>query len=157
MPVASGSGETLTKSSSSPGLVSVVKGPVYCVGGGEESPEGVGEARSRTLPVSGGDDTVTARGSFWGVLIEVLDIVAGVQARSSGFELSINSPSAIKSDFLTSEPSDVEERLEDDETEVDMDGFRCRSRAAVMTIGAEVLFLLADFIPPDSDCVPPGW
>lgn len=83
------------------------------------------------------------------MLIEALDIVAGMQARSSGIELSINSPSATKSDFLTSEPSDVEERLEDDETEVDMDGLRRRSRAAVMTIGAEVLFLPADFIPPD--------
>ena len=52
---------------------------------------------------------------------------------------------------MNSEPSDVEERLEDDEAEVDTDGFRRRPRAAVMTIGVEVLFLLADFIPLDRD------
>lgn len=42
----------------------------------------------------------------------------------------------------------MEECLEDDEIEVDADGFRRSSRAAVMRIGAEVLFLLAGFIPP---------
>lgn len=83
------------------------------------------------------------------MLIEVLDIVAGVLARLSGFELSIEPSSTTKSDFLNSEPSDIEERLEDEEAEVDTDGFRRRSRAAVMTIGAEMLFLLAGFIPPD--------
>ena len=52
---------------------------------------------------------------------------------------------------MNSKTSDVEERLEDDEAEVDMDGFRRRPRAAVITIGVEVLFLLADFIPLDRD------
>jgi hypothetical protein len=51
-------------------------------------------------------------------------------------------------DLLNSELSEVEERLEDDDAEVDTDGFRRRSRAAVMTIGAEVS-MLAGFIPPD--------
>jgi hypothetical protein len=58
---------------------------------------------------------------------------------------------AIKLDFLNSDPSEVEERLEDDRVEVDTDGFRRRSRAAVITIGAEVLFMLAGFIPPNRD------
>lgn len=52
---------------------------------------------------------------------------------------------------MNSELSNVEERLEDDETEVDTDCFRRRSRAAVMTIGAEVLFRFAGFIPPNRD------
>lgn len=60
----SGNGGTLTKRSSSPGLVRVVKGLVNCVGGGEESPEGVGEVNSRRLFASGKGDTVPNGGSF---------------------------------------------------------------------------------------------
>lgn len=77
-PVVSGSGGTLTKRSSSPGLVSVAKGPVYCIGGGDESPEGVGEVNSLRFLVSGRDGAVTTGCSFWGTFIEVLDIVGGV-------------------------------------------------------------------------------
>jgi len=62
--VVSGSGGILTKRSSSPGLVSVVKGLVYCVGGGDESPEGVGEVNSLKLLASGRGDVVMAGGSF---------------------------------------------------------------------------------------------
>ena len=147
-PIVSVSGETLTNRSSSPGLVSVVRGLAYCSGGGEESPEGVGEVNS-LKSFAPGDDKATAGSSFLGMLIEVLDIVAGVWTLSGGFELSIKSPSATRSDFLNSELPDVDERLEDEETEVDMDGFRRRSRVVVMTIGAETLFLLAGFIPLD--------
>jgi hypothetical protein len=75
--VVSGGG-TLTKRSSSPGLVSVVKGLVNCAGGGEESPEGVGEVNSLRLFASGRGDIVVEGSSFRGILIEVLDIVAGV-------------------------------------------------------------------------------
>ena len=144
-PVGSGSGETLTKRSSSPGLVSVVRGLAYCSGGGEESPEGVGEVSSLKSLAPGRGDTATVGSSFLGTL----DIVAGVWTLSGGFELPIESPSATKSDFLNSELSDVDERLEDEETEVDADDCRRRSRAAVMTIGAETLFLLVGFIPLD--------
>jgi len=77
-PIVSGSGETLTKRSSSPGLVSVVRGLAYCSGGGEESPEGVGEVNSLKSLAPGRDDIATAGGSFLGILTEVLDIVAGV-------------------------------------------------------------------------------
>ena len=152
-PIVSGSGETLTKRSSSPGLVSVVRGLVYCSGGGEESPEGVGEVNSLKSLAPGRGDTATAGSSFFDMLIEVLDIVAGVCTLSGGFEL-IKCPSATKSDVLNSELSDVDERLEDEETEVDTDGFRRRSRAVVMTIGAETLFLVAGFIPPDRCYLP---
>lgn len=62
--VVSGSGGTLTKRSSSPGLVRVVKGLVNCAGGGEESPEGVGEVNSLRLFASGGEDTVPEGSSF---------------------------------------------------------------------------------------------
>lgn len=55
--VVSGGEGTLTKRSSSPGLVRVVKGLVNCAGGGEESPEGVGEKPLRLL-ASGRDVTV---------------------------------------------------------------------------------------------------
>ena len=77
-PVSPASGGTLTKRSSSPGLVRVVKGLVNCAGVGEESPEGVGEVNSLRLLASGRDDMVPEGNSFWGMLIEVLDIVAGV-------------------------------------------------------------------------------
>jgi len=83
------------------------------------------------------------------MLIEVLGIVAGVQTLSSGSELSIKSPSVTRSDFLNSKPSDAEERLEGEEAKVDTDGVRRRSRAVVMIIGLERLFLLGGFIPPD--------
>jgi len=146
-PVVSGGGGTLTNRSSSPGLVNVEKGLVYCIGGGEESPEGVGEVNSLKSVAPGRDDMVTGGSSFLGMVIEVLDIVVGLRTLSGGFELSIKSPPDTKSDFLNSELSDVDERLEDEEAEVDTDGFRRRSRAAVMTIGAETLFLLAGFIP----------
>lgn len=63
-PVVSGGVGILTKRSSSPGLVRVVKGLVICAGGGEDSPEGVGEVNSRRSLVSGRDDTVPGGSSF---------------------------------------------------------------------------------------------
>lgn len=68
------------------------------------------------------DDEAAAGSSFLGMLIEVLDIVAGVWTFSGGFELSIKS----KSDFLNSERPDVDERPEDE--------FWRMSRVVVMTI-----------------------
>lgn len=60
----SGGEGTLTKRSSSPGLVRVVKGLANCAGRGEESPEGVGEAKSLGLLASGRDGTVPGGSSF---------------------------------------------------------------------------------------------
>lgn len=124
----------MTKRSSSPGLVRVVKGLVYCAGGGEESPEGVGEVNSLRLFASGRDDTVPGGSSFCGMFIEVLDVVAGVYTRLCGFELSIKSPSANELDLLNSELSGVEGRLEDDDEAVDTKDVRRRSRVVEMTI-----------------------
>lgn len=56
----------------------VVKGVANCAGGGDESPEGVGEVNSLRSFASGRDDTVPEGGPFWDMFIEVLDIVAGV-------------------------------------------------------------------------------
>ena len=60
----SDNGETLTKRSSSPGLVRVVKGLENCAGGGEESPDGVGEVNSLRLVACGKGDTVPEGSSF---------------------------------------------------------------------------------------------
>lgn len=129
----------------------VVKGVVNCAGGGDESPEGVGEVNSLRSFAPGRDDTMSEGASFSCMFIEVLDVVAGVYTRSSGFELSIESPSAMNLDSLSSELSEAEERLERDDTEVDTDGFRRRSRVAVMTIEAGVLFTFVGFIPLGRD------
>lgn len=62
----------------------------------------------------------------------------------------------MKLDLLSSEVSDAEERLEEDDAEVDTDDFRRRSRVAVMTTGAEVLSTFAGFIPLGRDYLT-GW